>query len=395
MTDVVERFIGYTRFPAYTKLSPEMPHALVEELLALGLSDVREDANHYVYGVLPATPGYEDLPALGLFAHTDTACELPGGSVKPVLHPDYDGGDVELAGTTLRVSDFPHLGTLAGRTLITAGGTTLLGADDRAGVAEIVTMLETLIERRIPHVRIAVCFTSDEERGSDALEDVDTDALGISCAYTVDGGAEGELEYENFNAAAAVFSVRGLDVHPGSSKDTMINASLVAMEINALLPAAEVPRHTEDHEGFFHLCSMSGDVAHAQLEYIIRDHDAARFEGRLDTLHHIEKIENERWGAGTVTLTVERQYRNMLECILPHFEVVERARAAIRAAGLEPAEHPIRGGTDGARLSYRGIPCPNLGTGGFAFHGPYEHCTAEGLRKTVDILMHLVAEYTK
>ena len=390
-----ERFLRYVRYASLSKteagVSPlSIAAALEEELRALGLSDVRRDGNAYVYGVLPAAPGYESRPSVGFLAHTDTADEHPDGAVQPVVHPDYDGGDVGLTGRTIRNADFPHLASLAGRTLITSDGTTLLGADNRAGVAEIVSMLEQVMAENIPHGRIAVCFTSDEERGSAGLDGIDLAAFGCDYAYTVDGGAEGELEYENFNAAGAELRIRGFSVHPGSSKDTMINACLVAMEANAMLPSGDTPRDTEGYEGFFHLCEMEGSVDEARLSYIVRDHDAARFEGRLDTLRHIEKVLNERWGEGTVTLEITQQYRNMAEKIRPCFHIVELAEAAIRDAGLEPVIRPIRGGTDGAKLSYMGLPCPNLGTGGYAYHGPYEHCTAEGMELAQKVLVNIV-----
>ncbi len=397
---VSDRFLQYVRYASLSKGCADpgeitIAKALERELCNLGLSDVRRDENAYVYGFLPATAGYEDRPAIGFFAHTDTADEHPAGAVHPVLHPDYDGGDVALTGRTLRVADFPHLKTLAGRTLITTDGTTLLGADDRAGAAEIITMLETVQAENIPHGRIAVCFTSDEERGSEGLDGIDLQAFGCDYAFTVDGGAEGELEYENFNAAGADFEIQGFNVHPGSSKDTMINAALVAMEINAMLPSAETPRDTEGYEGFYHLCDMRGDVEHAKLAYIVRDHSTERFESRLDTLRHIEKVINERWGKGTAALTITRQYRNMAEKIRPCFHIIELAKAAIRDAGLEPRVQPIRGGTDGAKLSYMGLPCPNLGTGGYAFHGPYEHCTAEGMEMAEKVLENIVRRFAR
>ena len=395
MTSVLDRFLSYLPYASDTKADPALPHALAAELTALGLQEVREDANHYVSGVLPATPGCENAPKLGFLAHTDTAADHPAGAVHPVLHENYDGGDVALEGRIIRVADFPHLKALAGRTLITGDGTTLLGADDRAGVAEILTMLETLIAEDRPHGRIAVCFSSDEEVGSPSMNDFDLAAWGCDYAFTVDGGPEGQLEYENFNAASAEFAVRGFSVHPGSSKDTMINASLVAMEINAMLPAGDTPRNTKGYEGFFHLTEMSGTVEEAKLSYIVRDHDAAKFDARLDMLRHIEALINERWGEGTAVLTVTPSYRNMAEKIRPCFHIVEKAEAAIRDAGLEPLISPIRGGTDGAKLSWKGIPCPNLGTGGYAFHGPYEHITAEGMQKAAEILLRLVGRFAE
>ncbi len=393
MRSVLDRFLSYLPYAGKTVKDPALAHLLADELRALGLQDVREDDNHYVTGRLPASAGCENAPRLGFLAHTDTAADLPAGAVHPVLHPAYDGGDVQLTGRVLRIADFPDLPGLAGRTLVTGDGTTLLGCDDRAGVAEIVTMLETVIEKGLPHGAIAVCFTADEEVGSPGLDGFDVAAFGCDYAFTVDGGPEGQLEYENFNAASADFAVRGFSVHPGSSKDTMINAALVAMEINAMLPAGDTPRNTKGYEGFYHLTDMAGNVDEAKLSYIVRDHDAAKFEARLDTLAHIAALENERWGEGTVTLTVTRSYRNMAEKIRPCFHIVEKAEAAIREAGCEPLISPIRGGTDGAKLSWKGIPCPNLGTGGYAFHGPYEHITAEGLQKSAEILLRLVGKF--
>ena len=395
MRSVLDRFLSYLPYAGKTVKDPALAHLLADELRALGLRDVREDANHYVYGWLPAAKGCENAPKLGFLAHTDTAADLPAGAVHPVLHENYDGGDVQLGDRTLTTADFPDLPGLRGRTLITGDGTTLLGSDDRAGVAEILTMLESVIEKDLPHGRLAVCFSADEEEGSPGMEGFDVAAFGCDYAFTVDGGEEGELEYENFNAAAADFTVRGFSVHPGSSKDTMINAALVAMEINSMLPAGDIPRYTQGYEGFYHLTDMSGDVDEAKLSYIVRDHDAAKFEARLETLSHITELVNQRWGEGTVTQTITRSYRNMAEKIRPCFHIVEKAQAAIRNAGCEPHISPIRGGTDGARLSWMGLPCPNLGTGGYAFHGPYEHCTAEGLEKAAEILVRLVGKFAE
>ena len=370
----------------------DLAHMLADELKELGLEGVKCDDKAYVYGYLPATPGCENAPKLGFIAHMDTSPDFCGANVNPVVHENYDGGDVKLNGRTLYVADFPHLKKLAGRTLITADGTTLLGGDDKAGVAEIMTMVERI--KDCPHGRIAVGFTPDEEVGAGA-DGFDVAGFGCDYAYTVDGGEEGGICYENFNAAAADFEVHGFNVHPGSSKDTMINASLVAMEINAMLPACDTPRNTEGYEGFFHLGSMEGNVERALLRYIVRDHSAERFESRLELLRHIEKVINEKYGAGTAKLTIKQQYRNMIELIKPCFHLIDNACAAIREAGLEPIIEPIRGGTDGARLSYMGLPCPNLGTGGYAGHGPYEHITLEGMEKCVQILMGIVKRYAQ
>lgn len=367
---------------------------LAEELKCLGASEVQIDDKCYVYGKIPATPGMEKAPKLGFIAHMDTAPDFTGENVNPQVIKDYDGKDIVLgdSGRVLSVNDFPHLPSLKGRTLITTDGNTLLGADDKAGVAEIMTLAEEIIKEGLPHGTICIGFTPDEEvgRGADFF---DVEGFGADYAYTVDGGAENEIEYENFNAAGAKVEFRGFSVHPGSSKDTMINAALVAMEFNAMLPSGDTPRDTEGYEGFFHLCEMSGCVTEARLEYIIRDHDAPMFRCRIETLRHAEKLLNEKYGEGTVTLTVKEQYRNMKEKIEPCMHLIENARLAIQETGLQPVSVPIRGGTDGARLSFMGLPCPNLGTGGYAFHGPCEHITAEGMDSVVKTLKGIVRLY--
>lgn len=367
---------------------------LAEELKSLGASEVQIDDKCYVYGKIPATPGMEKAPKLGFIAHMDTAPDFTGENVNPQVIKDYDGKDIVLgdSGRVLSVNDFPHLPSLKGRTLITTDGNTLLGADDKAGVAEIMTLAEEIIKEGLPHGTICIGFTPDEEvgRGADFF---DVEGFGADYAYTVDGGAENEIEYENFNAAGAKVEFRGFSVHPGSSKDTMINAALVAMEFNAMLPSGDTPRDTEGYEGFFHLCEMSGCVTEAKLEYIIRDHDASMFRCRIETLRHAEKLLNEKYGEGTVTLTVKEQYRNMKEKIEPCMHLIENARLAIQETGLQPVSVPIRGGTDGARLSFMGLPCPNLGTGGYAFHGPCEHITAEGMDSVVKTLKGIVRLY--
>lgn len=368
---------------------------LCDEMKELGIADAAVDEHCYVTGHIPPTPGYEDRMRLGFIAHMDTAPDCSGENVKPQVIPDYDGKDVPLGGgLTLTVRQFPHLSALKGRTLITTDGTTLLGADDKSGIAEILTMVETIMKEDIPHGGISVAFTPDEEIGHGASL-LDIPAFGVDAAYTVDGGAENEIEYENFNAAKAEFAVTGISVHPGDAKDRMINAALIACEIASMLPAAETPAHTEKREGFYHLTDIAGDVEHAKLFYIVRDHDAALFEGRLNTLRLIERTMNERYGAGTVTLTITEQYRNMLEKIRPHMHLVETVKRCIEAQGLEVIDRPVRGGTDGARLSFRGLPCPNIGTGGYAFHGPYEHITAEGMDAVVRILCGIVGEYAQ
>ena len=372
----------------------DLARQLVDELKALGLADAFVDEHCYVYATLPATPGSENAKPLGLIAHMDTTDDAPGENVNPQIHENYDGGKVVLpaTGAVLDPAVFPFLTEMKGQTLITTDGATLLGADDKAGVAEIMTALERILTEKRPHGKLCIGFTPDEEIGEGAsLFDVPN--FGAAYAYTVDGEDVGEISYENFNAAAAVVTVHGFSVHPGSAKNTMINAQNVAMEFHAALPAFDRPEHTEGREGFFHLTSMQGDVTTTHLGYIVRDHDAAKFAARKAQMQHIAACLNEKYGAGTVELDLHDSYYNMLEKIEPHFHLVENARTAIRAAGLEPIETPVRGGTDGATLSYMGLPCPNLGTGGFNFHGPCECITAEKMDQSVEILLNIVDLY--
>ncbi len=402
----LERLLKYVKINTQSvedsDLTPSSPNVFVlaellaEELTKLGAKDVRIDrAAGCVYAILPATKGFEDRKKIGFIAHMDTSPDFSGEGVNPQIHENYDGGDVPLGcGRVLRVSDFPHLPTLKGRTLITTDGSTLLGADDKAGVAAIMTMVETLIRDEIPHGQVSIAFTPDEEVGRGA-DNFDIPGFGADFAYTVDGGEEGEIVYENFNAAAAEITVNGFNVHPGSAKNTMINAALVAMELNSMLPAGDTPRNTRDYEGFYHLCGIEGGVEKASLSYIIRDHSKEIFEARKYTLRHIADLLNEKYGAGTVELTITDSYANMKELIEPCIHLVDNAKAAIRSLGLEPSTAPIRGGTDGARLTYEGLPCPNLGTGGYAFHGPYEHITKEGLELSSAILVEIVKKYAE
>ena len=396
-----ERFLRYiavhtTSDPASSAapssaIQLDLAHMLVDEMTALGIENAHVDEFGVVYGWLSATKGCEALPALGFIAHMDTSPDYSGENVKPQIIPNYDGGDVVLAGTgdVLTVESFPTLRALAGMTLITSDGTTLLGADDKAGIAEILTAVETIVREGKPHGRLCIAFTPDEEIGM-GVAHFDIAKFGAQFAYTVDGGQEGEIAYETFNAASAAVEITGMSVHPGSSKDTMINASLVAMEFNALLPAGDIPRLTEGYEGFFHLHDMKGDVSHAELDYIVRDHDRATFEVRKQTMRHAAKVINERYGREVVKLTLKDTYYNMAEKIAPHMELVENAKRAARLAGMEPFVEPVRGGTDGCRLSEMGMPTPNLCTGGFAFHGKYEHIAAESMdrcAKMVELLM--------
>lgn len=401
-----ERLIEYVKVPTpsaeestthpTSQCQFDLANKLVEELKTLGAVDVRVDGHCYVYGKIPASAGCEGKTKLGFISHMDTVSDFADHAVRPLVHPDYDGEDLKLgeSGRVLEKSVFPHLSELKGRTLITSDGTTILGADDKAGIAEIMTMVEELEKRDIPHGQISIGFTPDEEVGQGA-DLFDVPGFGAEFAYTVDGGREGEIEYENFNASGAKIKITGFNVHPGSSKDTMINAAEVACEIQSLLPEKENPRYTEGYEGFYHLTGMKGDVACAEMEYIIRDHDAEKFAAKEAYLREVAEKMNQKYGKGTVELEIHEQYRNMAEKIQSCFHLIENAQEAARRAGIQPQVLPVRGGTDGARLSYMGLPCPNLGTGGYACHGPYEHVTAEGMDQTVELLLELVKIYSE
>jgi len=401
MMNIKDRFLKYVSFWTTSEdekdviPSTDRQFLLADELAAelkdLGLEKVIRDEHCYVYGLLPATEGFENMKAMGFIAHMDTAPSFSGKEIKPQIIPGYDGKDVVLPGTgdVIRVSDFPHLSSLKGRTLITTDGTTLLGADDKAGIAAIITLAEEIMEENIPHGDIWIGFTPDEEVGAGA-DLFDLDYFKADYAYTVDGDYEGEVAYENFNASSAHFTVKGVNVHPGSAKNIMVNAAAIACEIQGMLPEQETPEHTEGREGFYHLEDMRGDVNEAHLEYIVRDHDGELFEKRQQVLRDIEAKMNEKYGAGTVSLSLKESYRNMLEVLKKNFFVVEKAKESIAAAGMEPVSLPIRGGTDGGRLSFMGLPCPNLGTGGYAFHGPKEHVTVEGMEAVVKVMKGIV-----
>lgn len=372
----------------------ELAQHLHRELFTMGITDVKVTTQCYLYAHIPASPGYEDRPVLGFIAHLDTVSDFCDHRVIPVVHEDYNGRDLplETSGRILSPEMFPHLKSMVGRTLITSDGTTILGADDKAGIAEIMTMAERIITEDIPHGPVSIAFTPDEEIGMGAAY-FDLEEFAADFAYTLDGGTEGEIQYENFNACKARFVIKGVNVHPGSAKNVMVNAALIAMEINSLLPAGETPRDTEGYEGFYHLTEMRGDVAEAVLDYMIRDHDAENFNRRKDILREIAKNMNLKWGRGTVELTITDQYRNMSEIISGHMHLIEHAEKACRNAGVTPLTLPIRGGTDGAQLSFKGLPCPNLGTGGHGYHGPYEHITVEGMEAACDVALELVKIY--
>lgn len=399
-----ERFLKYaqidTESDSTTGTSPstarqwELARVLENELKELGLQQVQVSEFGVVTAVLPATAGYEEAPALGFLAHMDTAPDFSGNDVKPILHPNYDGEDILLprGGRVLRVTDFPRLKELKGRTLITADGSTLLGADDKAGIAEIMTLCQELMEKEIPHGKICVGFTPDEEIGEGA-DHVDVAAFGAKYAYTVDGGSEGEMEYENFNAASAKIDITGVSVHPGSAKDAMENALLIAMELNAALPADAIPARTEGYEGFFHLHDMTGNAAQANMGYIIRDHDMEKFTAKKALMEQVVTQVQARHPKAVIRLEMKDSYYNMVGQLKDCMHLVDYACQATRQAGVEPHTCPIRGGTDGARLSYMGLPCPNLGTGGYNFHGPYEFISVEGMDAVVEILKNIVVLY--
>ena len=367
---------------------------LAVEMETLGLEDVFIDEHAYTYGFLPATPGYEHCPAIGFISHLDTVDDCGGTDTHPQVIRSYDGGVIRLgrSGRVLDPEVFPHLKDCIGKTILTTDGTSVLGADDKAGISEIMTMCERLINERIPHGMISVCFTPDEEIGQGA-DLLDLEKFGADLAYTVDGSIPAEIDYENFNAAAARLTVRGVPVHPGTAKGKMINAMRVIMEANAMLPEGEVPEKTDGREGFYHLTGSRGNVTEAVAEYILRDHDADKFREKKEKMREITEALNRKYGEGTVTCKIKDQYRNMAEVIAEHPVVVEAALRAIRAAGLEPFSEPVRGGTDGAQLSFRGLPCPNLGTGGYAYHGFYEHAVAEEMDTCVEILLQVVKEF--
>lgn len=374
----------------------DLAHKLVQELHEIGVANAEVDDKCYIYGSIPATEGCEDKPVIGFIAHMDTAPEFSGKDVKPQIIENYDGKDVVLgdSGRVISVKDFPHLTKLAGRTLITADGTTLLGADDKAGIAEIMTALDEIIKEGLPHGKICVAFTPDEEIGS-GPDNFDVERFGAQYGYTLDGWQEGEIQYENFNASTAIFTVHGVNVHPGSAKDIMVNAQFIAMEINGMIPENETPATTEGYEGFYHLYNSEGAVEYARLTYMVRDHDREKFEKREAFLQEIAEKMNEKYGEGTVELVINEGYRNMKEMVEPCFYLIENAKKAIENVGVEPDVSPIRGGTDGARLSFMGLPCPNLGTGGYAYHGPMEHITVEAMDKVVEITKEIIRIYAE
>ena len=397
---VSERFLKYVSFGTNSDEDSQscpstasqlaLGEYLAEELRAIGLSEVTLDENGYVYGVLPATEGREKEPSVGFIAHMDTSPAVNGDGIRPqTVH--YEGGDIRLSeAVSIRVKDFPYLEKYIGCDIITTDGTTLLGSDDKAGIAEIFTACEYLVSHaEISHGRIAVAITPDEEigRGADRF---DVEKFACDYAYTVDGGELGEIEYENFNAASAEIKIHGINIHPGSAKNKMKNASLLAAEFINMLPAAETPAHTEGYEGFYHLCEMKGDETLAELSFIIRDHSMEKFLRRKEFMTDLVYYLNGVYGEGTFEAEIKDSYYNMKEKILPFMHIIDNAAEAMKQAGTEPLIVPIRGGTDGARLSFMGLPCPNLSTGGANFHGVHEFIPVQSMEKMVEVLVRLM-----
>ena len=396
-----ERFLNYV--PVWTtsdETSDTVPSAdrelvlarmLVEEMKGLGIADARVDDKGYVYGHIPATPGCEDKPSLGLVAHMDTVADASGENIKPQIIENYDGKDVVLKGSgdILKVDELPYLAELKGRTLITTDGTTLLGADDKAGIAEILTVAEEIIQEGLPHGKICIGFTPDEEIARGAKH-FDVEGFGADYAYTLDGDEEGEIQFENFNASTAFITIHGVSVHTGSAKDVMVNSQTIATEIHQMLPVNERPETTEGYEGFYHLVSVQGNVTTTKMKYFIRDFDRRSFDARAQKLRDIAEEMNKKYGEGKVEVEIVESYYNMREKIEPCMQLIDYAKEACKEAGVEPDIAPIRGGTDGARLSFVGLPCPNLGTGGDGFHGPFEHITVEGMDLSVEIIKNII-----
>ena len=401
-----ERFLKYvainTRsdensesFPS-TAVQWDLLNALVEEMKLLGLEDVTIDKYGYAMGTIPATKGKEGAPVIGFLAHVDTAPDMSGENVRPHIIECYDGKDITLNNAlTMRVADFPELSKFVGHTLIHTDGTTLLGADDKAGVAEIMTAAEYLMAHpEIEHGKIRIGFTPDEEIGR-GVDFFDIKAFGADFAYTMDGGYEGELEYENFNAASAKIAIQGRNVHPGYAKNKMINAIEVACELNNLIPAVERPQFTEGYEGFYHCVGFNGTVENATISYIIRDHDFEKFEKKKAWMYDTVGMLNNKYGQGVLTLTLKDQYYNMRKMVEPHPQVIDNALAAMREADVEPIVRPIRGGTDGARLSFMGLPCPNIFAGGMNFHGKFEYCSLNSMEKAVKVIINIAKKWAE
>ena len=378
-----------TTFPSTDKQLVLLNY-LADEMLTLGMEDVTVDKYGYAMGTIPASKGYENAPVIGFIAHVDTAPDMSGKDVRPRIIDEYDGSDIQLNGSlTMKVSDFPELKNFVGHTLIHTDGTTLLGADDKAGCAEIMTAAEYLMAHpEIKHGKIRIGFTPDEEIGR-GVDYFDVAAFGADFAYTMDGSVEGELEYENFNAAAATIEIQGRNVHPGYAKNKMINAIQVACELNALVPTVERPEYTAGYEGFYHCVGFNGTVENAKISYIIRDHDSEKFEQKKVFIWSCVDLLQKKYGEGVLKLTLKDQYYNMRKMVEPHPHVIDKAVEAMRKADVEPIIKPIRGGTDGARLSFMGLPCPNIFAGGMNFHGKFEYCSLNTMQKATQVIINL------
>ena len=405
--EIFERFLKYIKidtqsdeasesFPSTTK-QLDLAKVLRDELLQFGLKDAELDANGYVTATLPANTD-KKIPVIGFIAHMDTSPDMSGANINPQILKNYDGKDIVLNKANnliLSTAEFPELLEYKGQTLITTDGTTLLGADDKAGITEIMTMVDYLIKHpEIKHGTIKIGFTPDEEVGR-GVDKFDVKKFGAEFAYTLDGGGVGELEYENFNAAHAKINIQGRNIHPGYAKDKMINAMLIAMELNGLLPINERPEFTVDYEGFYHLIKMEGSVENASIQYIIRDHDRKKFEDKKELIKAVVDFINRKYRANTATLELKDQYFNMREMVEPVYHVVATAQKAMEMVGVVPKVVPIRGGTDGARLSYMGLPCPNIFAGGHNFHGKMEYVPLESMKKAVDVILKIIELYSE
>ena len=406
MEKILDRFLRYVAIDTQsneestsqpsTARQWDLLNLLADELRAMGIPAETEE-HGYVYAKIPGNNG-KDTPTIGFMAHVDTSPDASGKDVKPQIIKNYDGGDIPLRGVPgmlLKPAEFPELLHFKGQTLITTDGTTLLGADDKAGIAEIMDAVQYIVNHpEFKHGPIAISFTRDEEIGC-GVDSFDVKRFGADYGYTMDGGEIGELEFENFNAASAKLHIQGRNVHPGSAKNKMKNAILIGMELNALLPALARPEHTEGYEGFFHIVSFKGSVEEADFAYIIRDHDRAKFEARKEMMQKAAEAINARYGEGTATLELKDQYYNMREMVEPHYHIVEKAVKAMEMAGIKPKIQPIRGGTDGARLSFMGLPCPNIFAGGLNFHGKMEFVPLESMEKASEVILNILTLYSE
>ncbi len=406
MEKIIDRFLRYVAFDtasnpdSQSQPSTNKQFALLEqlrkELQAMGVEQVEVDKNGYLMASIPSNID-GDVPAIGFISHVDTSPDAPGCGIKPRIVENYDGKTLvlnEAKGVELNPEEFPELRDYIGQTLITTDGTTLLGADDKAGVAEIMSAAEYIMEHpEFRHGEIKIGFTPDEEIGR-GVDRFDVKKFGAQYAYTMDGGAIGELEYENFNAASAKIHIQGRNIHPGYAKDKMLNAILIGSELNDMLPVWQRPEYTEGYDGFFHITKFNGVVEEARMEYIIRDHDSALFERKKEMLRECADFINRKYGEGVVTLEIKDQYYNMKKQVEPHYHIIEKAVKAMEDAGVKPNIRPIRGGTDGARLSFMGLPCPNIFAGGLNFHGKYEYVPVQSMEKATEVILNIIRNFT-